>query len=68
MEFEHHWLFAQEDMVARRLRNLHSIYVGKCEKLVNLFKEYADLKQRVEIEVLGEDEQARFHYFCYNKD
>lgn len=59
LEFEHHWLFGQEDVIARKLRNLHSIYVSLCEKLVNLLKYYADLKQRMEIEVIGEDEQTR---------
>jgi aminoglycoside phosphotransferase len=59
LEFDHHWLFSQEDAIARRLRNLHSIYVDLCERLVQMFKEYAELKQRVEIEVVGEEEQTR---------
>lgn len=59
VEFEHHWLFAQEDIIARRLRNLHTTYVGLSEKLVNFFQQYAELKQRVEIEVVGEEEQTR---------
>jgi hypothetical protein len=65
LEFEHHWLFGQEDVIGRKLRNMHSMYVGMCEQLVKLLKEYADLKQRMDIEIIGEDEQTRQVIFIF---
>lgn len=61
IEFEHHWLFSQEDTVARRLRNMHTMYVVMSEKLVAMLKEHTELRQRVEIEIVGEDEQIRIN-------
>ncbi|KAI6232213.1 C2 domain-containing protein [Aphelenchoides besseyi] len=59
IEFDHHWLFGVEDAAARRLRSLHSDYVLLCEEAATAWHEYATIKQRLEFEIVGKEEQQR---------
>ncbi|CAD5207440.1 unnamed protein product [Bursaphelenchus okinawaensis] len=61
VEFEHHWLFGEEDVLARRLRRLHSDYILSTEKLVDLWKEVVELRKRIELEILIENDKKQIN-------
>ncbi|KAI6226440.1 C2 domain-containing protein [Aphelenchoides fujianensis] len=59
IEFDHHWLFGPEDAAARRLRSLHSDYVLMCEQAASAWREYAEIRQQMELEIVGKEELQR---------
>ncbi|CAD5211920.1 unnamed protein product [Bursaphelenchus xylophilus] len=61
IEFDHHWLFGEEDVLARRVRRLHSDYVHMTENLVELWRDVVELRRRLEFEILVEEEKRRLN-------
>lgn len=56
VEFDFHWLFGEEDVLAARLRRLHADYSALLERLLELWRELGAVRRRQEVEILGAEE------------
>ena len=59
LEFDHHWLFGDEDASATRLRRHHEDYVRLAERIVAAWHDFSTLTQRAALDVVGEREQQK---------